>query len=363
MLKKWGQVFFIAIVIVLVLSPLITLFRQKPTLAVAIRTWSMTPLLTRGDLVFIWPAGEKTSFSPGQIVVFGSVEDGIRDWTMHRIVGGDHEKGFITKGDANERTDQEGYFPPIRPEWIAGVVPTLGPLPLKIPLLGYIPLLLEENISNPGILPVFLGILAAALILDELIKKPRKRRKKETLQKGQLYFLGGAAFALLMGALMIMGSVFLTLPYGVEETPGALMGSDVGILEIGASRELILAELKNEGMIPAFYYAVCSDPQVTLENNRFFLRKGGAAEVKATVHAQKEGLYHAGVTVGMFMPFLPTALIAFLADINYWLALIVVSFVPAVPLFVLPFLEPRYRRRTARKWRRRLQRLTGITGL
>ncbi|MGI6667508.1 MAG: hypothetical protein ACOX5Q_08730, partial [Bacillota bacterium] len=100
----------------------------------------------------------------------------------------DNDGGFITKGDNNDQTDQEGgHYPPIRREWIAGVVPTIGSLPLKIPLVGYIPLLIEENMKNPRLLPLLLGVLALALLLDEA----KRRRKKEVLQRGQLYLLGG----------------------------------------------------------------------------------------------------------------------------------------------------------------------------
>ncbi|HHX28280.1 MAG TPA: hypothetical protein GX716_04620 [Firmicutes bacterium] len=185
----------------------------------------------------------------------------------------DNDGGFITKGDNNDQTDQEGgHYPPIRREWIAGVVPTIGSLPLKIPLVGYIPLLIEENMKNPRLLPLLLGVLALALLLDEA----KRRRKKEVLQRGQLYLLGG-------------------------ET----------------------------------------------------------AKVTATVNAREEGIFNASIIVGMFMPFLPPAIIGFLASINFWLAIIVVSVVPALPLMILPYLEPRYRRRFLREIRRKWARTIG----
>ena len=239
------------------------------------------------------------------------------------------------------------------------MVPTVGPLPLKIPLLGYIPLLIEGNIKNPLLLPALLGILAAALVLDEIFK-PKKKRRKEVWQKGQLYILAGLAFAILIGSLMLMGSLFLTFSYGVEKNAGVLMGSDVGILELGDSREQVLAELENEGAIPLYYYAVSRDPQVVLHQDWFYLSGGHSAQVMATVHGQKEGLYQANVKVGMFMPFLPPGIIRSLAVINFWLALVVVSLVPALPLFVLPYLEPRYRRRFVREVRKKGEGSAGI---
>jgi signal peptidase I len=363
MLKKVGNYLFIIIVAILVISPLATILRQKPTFAVSIRTWSMVPVFTRGDMVFILPTNEHTNFSPGQIIVFRSEEHGIRDWTMHRIVDVDQDGAFITKGDANAETDQVGSrFPPVKAEWIAGVVPTIGSQPLMIPLLGYIPLLLEEKVQDSSVLPILLGVLAAVLLADEIFKS-KKKRKKEALQKSQLYFLGGAAFAMLMGALMLMGSLFITFPFGVEDNPGVLMGSDVGVLEQGTSRELTLAELKNEGSIPSLYYAVSSDPQLVLQQNVFLLRKGDTAEVIATLNAKVPGIHQANVHIGMFMPFLPFAAIRFLADINLWLAFAAVALVPAIPLMALPYLEPRERRRLVKIWRKRISRIAEIIGV
>ena len=363
MLRKFITAILIILLLLFVSAPLATLIRKKPTIAVTIRSWSMAPLITRGDLVFLWPAGEKSSFSVGQIVVFRAPEEGIHEWTLHRITGVDSQKGFITRGDANEYTDQEGSgYPPVKPEWIAGIVPTIDSKPLKIPLLGYLSLYLERSESSQTLIPVLVGALAAALVLDEIFKS-KKTRRKEKLSQGQLCFLGGLAVALLMASLMLSGSLFITFPYGVEENPGVLMGSNVGILALGTSQEIELAELNNSGFIPTFYFAVSSDPQVVLEQCHFTLAREDVARVTATVYAQKSGLHQASVIVGIFLPFLPPGIIGDLAQINFWLALIAVALVPAMPVFVIPYLEPRYRRRLVVFWRQRFNKFTGAIGL
>ncbi len=355
MLKKIFSAIMIAVLLIIVAVPVATYFRQKPTAAVTIRSWSMAPLLTRGDLVLIWPARQKISLSEGQIVLFRSEEHGIREWTLHRIAGGDAESGFITRGDASEFTDQEGSgYPPIRSEWIAGIVPTLGSSPLKIPLLGHFSLYLEQHNTYQTLIPILVGVLAAALVLDEIFIS-KKRRRKETLNQGHLYFLGGLAVTVLMASLMLAGSLFITFPYGVEDSPGVLMGSDVGILEQGNTREITLAEIENNGLIPSYYVAVSSDPQVVLQESEFRLYQDSAASVTANVYAREPGLYQANVTVGMFLPFLPTRVIGYLSKINFWLALVTVSFIPALPVFIIPYLEPRYRRRFVKVWRQRLE--------
>lgn len=360
MLKKAATVFLILIFLMVVAAPVATVFRKQPTLAVAIRTWSMSPLLTRGDLVFLWPAGENTRFSVGQIVVFRPGEDAGRDWTMHRIVGGDAESGFVTRGDANQYTDQETHYPPVRPEWIAGVVLAAGKVPLKIPLLGYLPIYLEQHLANhQTLIPILVGILAVALAFDELFKT-RKRKRKEAISKSQLFFLGGLVFTVLMGSVMLAGSLFITFPYGVEETAGALMGSDVGVLKLGESRELELAELGNKSLLPSYYQVVSADPQVVPVESKYRLSRSEFVKVEVTVYAREKGLHQAHVTVGMFLPFLPFPVIAFLVQRNYWLGLVVVSLIPALPVFILPYLEPRHRRRFIKGWRRKLQQTAAV---
>lgn len=358
--KKIGTIVVIIVFALLIASPILTGIRQEPTLAVTIRTWSMTPLLTRGDMVFILPVADPANLSVGDIVVFRAQDDGVRDWTMHRIIDGDSEAGFLTKGDANERIDQDSPgFPAIRGEWVKGVVPQAGNVPLKIPLLGYLPLWLEENIESPVLIPSLLGGLAVILLLDELTKS-KKRRKKEALQKHHLYFMGAIAFAIMMGAVMIMGSLFITIPYGVSESRGAVTGSDVGVLEKGTVIELDLANLQNPGRIPTLYTALSYDPQVKLDSSSYHLRQGDEVAVTGTLYANEEGMYRSSVIVGMFLPFLPASVISYLVSYNIWLAFAAISFIPALPLFSIPFLDSRFRRRIYRGWRKKIGKISGL---
>jgi len=361
-LKYIGITIMIVIFAILILSPVLTLLLDQPTLAVTIRSYSMAPLMTRGDMVFILPVAEGSNLTSGAIIVYRAQEEGVRDWTMHRIVGGDAESGFITKGDANERPDQESpRYPPIETEWVKGVVPTLGNVPFKIPLIGHLPLMLEENMDSPVLIPSFLGILAVILVIDE-VTKSKKRQRKEAMQKHHLYFIGAAAFAVMMGAIMLIGSLFITFPYGVDKNPGAITGSEIGVLELGTSREIELAELQNLGGIPSYYLVVSNDPQVELTNSDFSLRDGEKHEVLATVHAREEGIHQANVTIGMFLPFLPPGAIKMLGGISIWLAFAVTAIVPALPMFCVPFFDSRFRKVYVKKWRKKKDKISSVFG-
>ncbi len=315
--KKLGGICFAIIMVLLVGIVLLNIVRQQPSVAVAVRSWSMEPGMTRGDLVFISPVSENTNLEKGDVIVFRSEDDGIRDWTLHKIVGGDKESGFITQGDNNDYIDQDrSNYPPVKQEWIAGVVPTIGSTPIKIPRIGHLPLWLGDNLNSTNLIPISLVILVAVLIVDELFLSKKKKRKKkdkdkELMEKGQLYFLGGTAFAFIMGVIMIMSSLFTSVPYAVDGAAGVLMGSDVGVLEQGTEKELDIANLSNEGFFSSLYYAESNDPNIVLKENNIHLKAGESKELTATIYAEEPGTHKANIKVGMFLPFLPSSVISF----------------------------------------------------
>jgi len=163
--KRTVIVIILVILVSLSVSPFISVLLQSPAPFSAIRSFSMAPVLTRGDMVLIWPTNDDYNYRQGQIVVFRSEENGIHDWTMHRIVGGCEETGFITKGDANAQIDQDGHYPPIQQEWIAGVAPAAGDYVVKVPFIGYLLLFFSEQLKNSFLLSTMLALLALLIIL------------------------------------------------------------------------------------------------------------------------------------------------------------------------------------------------------
>ena len=195
---------------------------------------------------------------------------------MHRIVDVD-QTGLYYKGDVNAETDQVGScFPPVKAEWIA------------VSTDNWV-----ATADDPGIYSYcwrrcrtqrfadLLGVLAAVLWRTKSLNQ--RKSEKEALQKSQLYFLGGAAFAALR-CPDAYGKPLLP-SFGVEDNPGVLMGA----MWVGAGhfRELTLAELKNEGL-SSLYYAV---PRSVVDTSAECLsaEKGDTAEVIATLNAKVPG--------------------------------------------------------------------------
>ena len=135
---------------------------KKPVLLSVIRSNSMHPVWERGDMVIIKNLNEKDLIQNGDIVFFETEEGSLSDkgWIAHRVMDGNATHGFVTKGDANDYTDQNDGTGLIEREWIAAKAYTIGETPIVIPKLGHLSLLVEKYQGNSFLLPAIALILS-----------------------------------------------------------------------------------------------------------------------------------------------------------------------------------------------------------
>lgn len=147
-----GNVLFIAVLLLIVGKFLSVVAGTAFPLSV-VASHSMEPALLKGDAL-PWAPCDIDSVETGDVVVFASAQS----WSgeklvVHRVAavresGG--EPALITKGDANNYTDQAGPHtpePPITGERLKGKAFMLGGQPLKIPLAGYPWLMLHSGVD------------------------------------------------------------------------------------------------------------------------------------------------------------------------------------------------------------------------
>lgn len=143
---------------------------------------SMEPTLSQEDIYFVVPA---TNFGTGDIVVFdqSQTESGLQRSTVHRIVG-ETNNGYITQGDANERTDQETGAPPVTEKQIDGRVLTIGGQPVTVPNSYQ---LTEKVIQNSRLIGA-LGVLLVVLpyLKDMFTSQLENRDPSRPLQTGEV---------------------------------------------------------------------------------------------------------------------------------------------------------------------------------
>lgn len=362
-LSRIVDIILYIIVFIAVTSAIGAIVTKKPFLITAVRSNSMYPLFQRGDMLLISPVLPKTNVSIGDIIIFDPEEGNLasKGVIAHRINSGNAIDGFTTKGDANDYIDQtsreDGL---IKKEWISNRVITIGDKPVRIPLLGYIPILMEKYQKSPFLLPIIAVILAIIVAVGEMTNK-KKKRKKNKLEMPLIYFFCGLTISVMLAASMLAMGQHLKLIYEVSEKGnGIIMGSDVGIMLVGENIEKPLSELSNKGFFPMICTSTTSDSQISFSHDMVFLGAGQSLKTKYMVDAVTPGKYESIIHIGMFLPILPKGVIYFLVKRSYWLALIVVSLIPGLPIMLYPIIDSEMRRKTIREIKHKFRKIRGL---
>lgn len=300
-------------------------------------------------------ASDSAEVKIGDIVVFKAEEGSLsgQGYVVHRIIEKTKEGNYITKGDANDYSD-----PLLKREWIYSKVVAMGKIPVKIPLLGYLPLWMEGVQKNPYTMPVIAVILAGIVGFSELTGSKKNKKKKSGLDIPLIYFFSGLTISIVMAATMLATSQRIVLPYEVSDSSqGVIMGSAVGVMKVGDERTIPLADLSNKGFMPVTVTITSEDVQLSFSHTLGVLNKGDELKPELTLNANNSGDYESVIHIGLFYPFLPKGIIYYLASCSYWLALTVVSFIPGLPLMIYPVVDGTMRRRTIKEIRRKVRRI------
>ncbi len=355
LLRRAVNLLVYLLVAIVILAAVGSRIAQHPFLLTVVRSYSMYPLLRRGDVVLLAPLSTNSQVQLDDVILFRTEGGRLASegWIIHRVIDGD-ENGYITKGDNNPKSDQDDSEEsvPIKREWVAANAIKLGGAPVKIPLLGYIPLWAGELKEKPGILVAGTVVAAIALVIVEMRTK-RKNRMPRLLQLPLVYLISGLVLSVVTALTMLASSQYTVLTYGVSSSStGVLMGSTVGILQVGQQVEKPLADVQNKNYLPFNAVISCKDQQVSFEPTQAFLMPRETIGVRFMIDAQTPGQYESPVWMALFIPVLPLPVVAFLARIDFWLALTVVSIVPGLPFVACGLLDRHFRHYLGRGARR-----------
>ncbi|MFC7114202.1 signal peptidase I [Natronoarchaeum sp. GCM10025703] len=134
-LRSYAEAALGTALVVLVLALLLGQLLGQPILLGFVSTGSMEPAVDAGDGFVAVPALLAGDVSEGDIVVFDAEELQGGGLTTHRVVG-ETDEGYVTKGDANPFTDQDGGEPPVSEGQIVAHALQVGDTAVTIPHLG-----------------------------------------------------------------------------------------------------------------------------------------------------------------------------------------------------------------------------------
>jgi len=107
----------------------------QPVLLGYVETGSMSPTLEPGDGFVAVPTALDSNIEEGDVIVFEAEEIDEGGLVTHRVVEVT-DQGYITRGDANPVTDQDGGEPPVRDGQVYATALTLNGNVVAIPHLG-----------------------------------------------------------------------------------------------------------------------------------------------------------------------------------------------------------------------------------
>lgn len=178
---------------------------------------SMEPTLGVDDGYIVVAGGE---IERGDVVVFHSNDR--EEYVTHRVVDRT-DAGYITKGDANDATDQSTGHPPVKREDVVGTVLSVGGTPITIPGLGVVISVLAAN-------RLLVAGVGGTLVLGSLLYDAGDDRPARTLVR-----VSDVTHPLLLVALLAAVGMLLTGAVTHDVTYVAVDGGGGGpnVLTVG----------------------------------------------------------------------------------------------------------------------------------
>lgn len=320
-----------------------------------VETGSMEPTLDAGDGFVAVPAAVADPVEEGDVVVYDAREIEGGGLTTHRVVSVT-DQGYVTQGDANMVTDQDGGEPHVTDGQIAAKALQVNGDVVVIPHLGTAVMGLENGLESAqwwlastlgtrallgtqGLSYLLLGVGLAILGLSTVLghrsapdrTRSRSRARSDVFDARRLVFaMGVLIFAVSFATMVAMsGSTEMGLV-------SAEFDSDRPDVVPAGETETLTYELHNDGVLPIVTIVEPASEGVTVDERRT-LHRGERANVPVSYTAPPEtGYYLRSYTERSYFAVLPTPIVATLHAIHPWVAMGVTAGV-VTGLVVAPF--------------------------
>jgi signal peptidase len=298
-----------------------------------VETGSMEPTMEPGDGFVALPPAVLGGVEEGDVVTFEAETIQGGRLTTHRVVG-TTDGGYVTRGDGNPFTDQQGGEPPVTDEQVVAEAVQVGGEVLVIPNLQRFVRGLRGLFASIGariglsvnqvIAFIVVGGLAAYLLDETEAGEDRTERSpgRATGFSGTL-LVGGAVAVVVAAATisMVAASGAVAVPYdSVGPDEAGAGGIPARATENGS------VELTNAGLVPMNVVLSTDDPNATLARERVYLGPQSNTTVNVSITAPAEpGSYETTVERRQYLAVLPGSMLSTLSNTSHWLAIAVVD--------------------------------------
>ncbi len=315
----------------------------QPVLLGYVTSNSMAPALSAGDGFVAVPPALAGPVTAGDVVTFRAEELNDGGLTTHRVVERT-DRGFVTKGDANPFTDQDGDEPPVKREQVVAVAWRPGGHLVAIPGVGTVvegtqaalagtQRWLASALNTPALLGTngLAYIVFAVSMLWYLFEVYRDRGPSRDRSRSRSR-RDGVDPRLVVGgmALVVVGAATaaMVVPAGTQKFD--VVSSEVDapgprVIESGTS-ESFAYPVDNAGVVPIHAVVEPASDGVAVADGRQYVPGRSVREATVTLSAPPEtGYYRRFVAEHRYLAVLPPAHLRTMHGVHPWLPVVVID--------------------------------------
>jgi signal peptidase len=344
-----GEVLAVVVVVSLVAGQV----AGTPVLLSFVETGSMAPTMEPGDGFVAVPAALTDDPETGDVVVFRAKEIQGGGLTTHRVVGRT-ERGYVTRGDANPFTDQDGDEPPVKDAQIVAEALQVGGTVVVIPELGTAVMAAQEGftaaqralavtlgsrslLGAQGLAYLLLGLSALLYVLDLLVSGDTGRARERSRRRDGDGWSTNRILVGLAVVVVVSATAAMVVPAGSQEygIVSAEFDSDrPTVIRQGETSTLEYA-VPNDGFVPVYVYLQPASDGVAVDPGR--LRVAGRDSETASVALtapDETGYYRRYVRESRYLAVLPVGVVDGLRSVHPWLPVVVIDALLGAAVYV-----------------------------
>ncbi|MDB2263497.1 signal peptidase I [Halorubrum ezzemoulense] len=342
-LKRTLSVALQAAAVLVVVSLVVGQLLGQPVLLSYVETGSMQPTLAPGDGFVAVPAQLAGGIGPGDVVTFEAQEIQGGGLTTHRVVE-EAERGYITRGDNNPFTDQDGGEPVVQDADVVAKALQIGGSVVVIPHLGTVAMGFQSALQSvqtwlavtfgvrsfqgtQGLAYIIFGLSLVAYAVDWYLNAGSRDRDSRDRSRDD-----GTSVLAILGALalvlMATATAAMVLPAGTQEygvVSAEFESENPTVIERGTSQEIEYV-VPNAGLVPVYAYVTPASPGVDVEPERLSVASRGEASTTVTLSAPDEtGYYRLFVVEHRYLAVLPPGIVDELYGVHPWAPLVAIN--------------------------------------
>lgn len=343
-LRRGVQAGLLALLVLSVIAMMAGQLAGQPVLLSFVETGSMAPTMQPGDGFIAIPAMLTGPPERGDVVTFEAQELDGGGLTTHRVVG-ETDAGYITQGDANPTTDQDGPEPPVTRDQIKAEALQIGDTLVVIPKIGLLALFVRGSVSGlqqflattfgtraflgpQGLAYIFAAFGLLAYAGSYLFGEHSERSLDRTRTRSTGVVNAGLIVGGLTVVLMLLITLAMVIPGGVHTFEYVAAESDApgpDVIKTGTT-ETISYNIPSTGFIPTVVYLEPVSDRVTITPREMYVGSGETRTALVEITAQSEtGPGAQYMAEHRYLAVLPQSTIRGLYEIHPWAPILAID--------------------------------------